>query len=109
MAWNGRYLVIGFAGGPIPSIPTNLPLLKGCSIVGVFWGAFLAREPKMARENHNMIVDLLVTGTLKPHISKIYKLAEAGLALDDIAQRRTTGKVVLVTQAFEKFQTISKV
>jgi NADPH2:quinone reductase len=98
MAWNGRYLVIGFAAGDIPRIPLNLALLKGCSIVGVFWGAFTAREPEQNRANLRELLDLLAAGKLRPHISATYPLDQAASALNDILARRVMGKVILVTE-----------
>lgn len=96
IAWEGRYLVIGFPAG-IPSIPLNLTLLKGCQIVGVFWGAFTAREPKRDQENRAELLRWVEEGTLKPHVSKTYPLARAADALKDIAARKVKGKVVVVT------------
>jgi NADPH2:quinone reductase len=97
MAWNGRFLVIGFTAGDIPRIPLNLPLLKGCSIVGVFWGSFAARDPKHNRENLRDLLGWFEAGKLKPRISARYPLARAADALNDILQRRVMGKAVLVT------------
>ena len=68
-AWDGRFLVIGFAAGDIPKIPLNLALLKGCSIVGVFWGAFAGREPKRNRENIDELMEMWTSGKLRPHVS----------------------------------------
>ncbi len=96
IAWEGRYLVIGFPAG-IPSIPLNLTLLKGCQIVGVFWGAFTAREPKRNQENLAELMRWVKDGKLKPHVSKTYPLARAADALNDMAARKVKGKVVLVT------------
>jgi NADPH2:quinone reductase len=96
MAWNGRYLVIGFTAGDIPRIPLNLPLLKGCSIVGVFWGSFNVRDPEHSRENLDELLGWLQDGTLSPHISARYPLERAADALNDIIQRRVTGKTVLM-------------
>lgn len=95
IAWEGRYLVIGFPAG-IPSIPLNLTLLKGCQIVGVFWGAFTAREPKHDQENRAELLRWVKEGVLKPHVSKTYPLARAADALKDIAARKVKGKVVIV-------------
>jgi NADPH2:quinone reductase len=95
MAWEGRFLVIGFAAGEIPKVPLNLPLLKGCSIVGVFWGSFLAREPARATEQLVRIGRWVGEGELKPRVSRTYPLAEGARALEDLAARRVTGKVVL--------------
>ncbi|HEX6800452.1 MAG TPA: NADPH:quinone oxidoreductase family protein [Ktedonobacterales bacterium] len=96
MGWDGRYLVVGFAAGEIPRIPLNLPLLKGCSVVGVFWGSFAAREAVRNAENLRTLVAWLADGTIKPLVSATYPLEEVARALDDILQRRVTGKVVLV-------------
>ena len=96
MAWNGRYLVIGFTTGEIPRIPLNLPLLKGCSIVGVFWGSFHAREPQHSQENLRELLRWLQKGTLKPHISARYPLEQAADALNDLIHRRVVGKAVLI-------------
>lgn len=95
-AWNGRFLVIGFASGEIPKIPLNLVLLKGCQIMGVFWGAFTAREPARHRENVAELMAWYVAGKLKPHVSATYPLEHAAAALNDMAERRVMGKVVLV-------------
>jgi NADPH2:quinone reductase len=96
IAWEGRYLVIGFPAG-IPSIPLNLTLLKGCQIVGVFWGAFTAREPKRNQENLAELMHWIEEGKLKPTVSKTYPLARAADALKAMAARKVLGKVVLVT------------
>lgn len=97
VGWKGRYLVVGFAAGDIPRIPLNLPLLKGCSIVGVFWGDFLRREPRRAREEARELLGWLAEGKLRPRISATYPLERAADALNDILARRAMGKVVLVT------------
>ena len=96
VAWNGRYLVIGFAAGPIPNLAANRLLLKGAAAVGVFWGAFTAREPGANADNFRQLFDWVASGALKPHISKRYPLAEAGQALRDMMDRKVTGKIVLV-------------
>jgi NADPH2:quinone reductase len=98
-AWNGRFLVIGFAAGEIPKIPLNLVLLKGCQIVGVFWGAFTAREPARHRANVEELMAWYRAGKLEPHISATYPLERAAAALNDMAERRVMGKVVLVPDA----------
>ena len=99
MAWGGRFLVIGFASGDIPRIPLNLPLLKACSIVGVFWGAFMEREPKHGRENIQELITWVNEGKLKPHVSATYPLEHVAEALNDLMERKVTGKAVLVTEA----------
>ena len=96
LAWKGRYLVVGFAAGEIPSIPLNLALLKGASIVGVFWGAFAQREPKTSMQNFGQILSWIASGQLKQHIYKLYSLAESPNALRDLMERRVVGKAVVV-------------
>lgn len=96
IAWKGRFLVVGFAGGEIPRIPLNLTLLKGCSIVGVFWGAFTEREPQRNAQNLRELMDWLAQGVLKPHISATYPLERAADALYDMLNRKVLGKAVLV-------------
>ena len=94
--WNGRHLVVGFAAGKIPDLALNRLLLKGASAVGVFWGAFVAREPKLNWENFQQLFAWYGEGKLKPHVSKAYPLAQAAAALRDMMERKVTGKVVLV-------------
>lgn len=96
VAWNGRFLVIGFTAGEIPRIPLNLTLLKGCSIVGVFWGSFAVREPERNQENLRQLLDWLQSGALQPRISARYPLERAADALNDIIERRVIGKSVLI-------------
>jgi NADPH2:quinone reductase len=96
MAWNGRFLVIGFTAGEIPRIPLNLPLLKGCAIVGVFWGSFTTHEPERNREHLQELLGWLKEGKLKPHISATYPLEGATQALQDMMDRKVKGKIVLV-------------
>ena len=98
IAWNGRFLVIGFAAGDIPRIPLNLALLKGCSIVGVFWGSFTEHEPRHNQENLQELLTWLAEGKLKPHISATYPLERAAGALNDVLNRKVKGKVVLLTE-----------
>lgn len=93
--WKGRILVVGFASGDIPKAPMNLPLLKGCSIVGVFWGAFAGREAEKNAANFAQVFEWAVDGTISPHISATYSLADAPDALTALATRTATGKVVL--------------
>ena len=95
IAWGGRYLVVGFAAGDIPRIPLNLTLLKGCSIVGVFWGAFTERDPKGNQANIRQLVTWLADGTITPTVSATYPLADAPRALDDLLARHVTGKAVI--------------
>jgi NADPH2:quinone reductase len=96
MAWRGRYLVVGFAGGGIPKIPLNLALLKGCAIVGVFWGAFTQKEAALSQQNMQEIATWVMQGKLTPHIYREYSLSEAPQALTDMMERRVIGKAVVV-------------
>jgi len=96
MAWEGRFLVIGFAAGEIPRIPLNLTLLKSCQIVGVFWGAFVGRDPEANRRNTRELFDLFEAGRIKPYVSSSYPLERAAEALVEIAERRAKGKIVVI-------------
>jgi NADPH2:quinone reductase len=93
--WNGRILIVGFASGTIPKYPTNLALLKGCQLVGVFWGAFREREPETARANVRELFDLFRRGKIKPLISRAFALEQYAEALDTFVNRQAIGKVVL--------------
>jgi len=97
MSWGGRFLVIGFAAGEIPKVPLNIPLLKGCSVVGVFWGEFTKREPDLNKQNNQELMDLFDQGKISPHIHRVYPLEKAGEALNELLQKRVIGKVVLST------------
>jgi NADPH2:quinone reductase len=94
IAWEGRFLVIGFTAG-IPSIPLNLTLLKSCQIVGVFYGAMTARDPERGREITAELVDLVASGRLQPHVSERFPLERAGEALRSLMDRTSLGKVVI--------------
>jgi NADPH2:quinone reductase len=96
MAWNGRYLVVGFAGGDIPRIPLNLPLLKGCSVVGVFWGSFAVREAALQKENAAELWRMFEDGRLKPVVGETHPLGDYAAAFNSLAERRAQGKVVVV-------------
>jgi NADPH2:quinone reductase len=95
MAWNGRYLVIGFAAGEIPKLPLNLVLLKNCDIRGVAWGAWVQREPQAQRELMKDIVNWAAAGKLSAHVHAVYSLADIAAALKAIADRKVMGKIVL--------------
>jgi NADPH2:quinone reductase len=97
MAWKGRYLVVGFASGQIPKIPLNLVLLKGCSIVGVFWGEFARRERDLNAANLRELTTWLRAKKIKPLVSANYPLERAADALKDMMNRKVQGKVVLTT------------
>ena len=96
MNWLGRYLVVGFAAGAIPRVPLNLALLKGCDIVGVFWGAHTAHNPKGAFADLGQLARRIADGTLKPHISARFPLARAGEAIRMLMDRKALGKVVVM-------------
>jgi NADPH2:quinone reductase len=93
--WDARYLVVGFAAGPIPKIPLNLALLNSRNIMGVFWGAWVGREPRANAQNLKEIFDFFEAGKIKPQISASYKLEDVGKAFEDLMERRVKGKVVL--------------
>ncbi len=95
MAWNGRYLVIGFAAGDIPKLPLNLVLLKNCDIRGVAWGAWVRREPDAQRALMKDIVSWAALGRLSAHVHAVYPLADISAALKAIADRKVMGKIVL--------------
>jgi NADPH2:quinone reductase len=88
-------MVVGFAAGEIPRIPLNLTLLKGCSIVGVFWGDFTRREPQRFAEAMQRLGTWYAEGRLKPHVSQTFPLEQASDALRLMAERKVTGKIVL--------------
>ncbi|MFY0601818.1 MAG: NADPH:quinone oxidoreductase family protein [Cyclobacteriaceae bacterium] len=92
---NGRHLVVGFASGKIPSLPWNLPLLKSASIVGVFWGHFWRNHPNENASNVHLLLDWLKQGKIKPSITKTLFLENGVEALQDIANRKVKGKIVL--------------
>ena len=96
IGWGGTYLVVGFAAGKIPSFPTNLMLLKGCAVSGVFIGRFQQEEPKQSAQNIKAIGDLLSSGKLTPFISETIPMAKSIDAIERIAKRGVVGKVVFV-------------
>lgn len=96
IAWKGRYLVVGFAAGEIPKIPLNLALLKGCQIIGVFWGQFATLEPMNSMQNFKELLEMFLDGKLKQHIHKLYSLKTAPQALQDMIDRKVVGKAVVV-------------
>ncbi|KIQ26763.1 NADPH:quinone oxidoreductase family protein [Pseudomonas viridiflava] len=95
IAWNGRLLVVGFASGRIPELPVNLALLKGASVVGVFWGSFAQRQPQDNAANFKQLFAWFEEGKLKPLVSQVYPLERAGEAIDALGGRRAVGKVVV--------------
>ena len=96
VAWNGRILIIGFASGTIPKIPANLPLLKGASLVGVFWGRFAEEETALHQQNTRDLFAWYASGDIRPKISASFALANGADALATLAERRATGKVVVI-------------
>lgn len=96
IGWRGRYLVVGFANGEIPKLPLNLTLLKGASLVGVFWGEYAKREPKASMAAMGQLLGWLKEGKIRPHISARYALEDTAQALNDMAARKVTGKVVIL-------------
>ncbi len=93
--WNGRLLVVGFASGTIPKYPVNLALLKGCEIVGVFWGEFRKREPEKFRENCQALFQMFREAKIKPLISQAFPLERFADALNVFVHRQAVGKIVL--------------
>ncbi|MGH8111259.1 MAG: NADPH:quinone oxidoreductase family protein [Rhodanobacteraceae bacterium] len=96
LAWQGRWLIIGFAGGGIPEIPANLLLVKGIAAVGVFWGSFTQHEPAVNVQNFAQLFEWVAQGRLQPLVTRRYRLDDAAIALRDLLERRIVGKVVLV-------------
>jgi|SRR5262245_17225525 len=95
IAWRGRLLVIGFADGSIPKIPLNLVLLKGCSVVGVFWGDFTRREPQAFAASAKQLCDWYADGTINPHVSLTLPLSRGAEAIGLMASRKVIGKIVV--------------
>jgi len=95
LAWLGRYLVVGFAAGEIPKLPLNLVLLRSCDIRGVFWGAWVKREPQLQRAIMTDIVKWCAEGKLSAHVHAVYPLAEIATALQAISDRKVMGKILL--------------
>ncbi len=97
IAWEGRILVIGFAGGTVPQIPANLLLVKNCDVIGFYWGSYRKKKPENLRRSYLQLFRWFEEGKLKPHVSERYDLAEVGKAFVALRSRRATGKVVLTT------------
>ncbi len=98
LAWNGRLLVVGFASGSIPQLAANLVLLKGAAVLVVFWGAFAHRQPEDNAANFKQLFAWHAEGKLKPLVSQIYPLAEAGAAIEKLGQRQAVGKLVVLAK-----------
>lgn len=101
IAWGGRFLVIGFAAGEIPRLPLNLALLKGASIVGVFWGRFTSRDQLTNRRNTQALIELFEAGKITPRVSRRFALVDALAALDVLRNREAIGKLVVEVRAGE--------
>lgn len=97
IAWEGRYLVIGFASGKIPALPANIALLKNASLVGLFWGAYLLNDPDVIRRSFDQLLRWYTDGQLMPRVQATLPLDKAADALRAIMERRVLGKIVLVT------------
>lgn len=97
-AWKGRLCIVGFAVGDIPRIPMNLPLLKGCQIVGIFWGDFAMKESMKNMANTMELIQFYSEKKINPHIHAQYSLEETHLALEEMANRKVRGKVVVVME-----------
>jgi NADPH:quinone reductase len=95
LAWGGRHLVVGFAAGEIPRLPLNLVLLKGCDVVGIFWGAWVRNEPEQYQDAIAQLARWCAQGKLSCHIQDIYSLADTAKALKAIAERKVMGKLVV--------------
>jgi NADPH2:quinone reductase len=95
IGWQGRYLVVGFAAGEIPKLPLNLVLLKGCDVLGVFWGSWVGRDPAGHRANMTQLAAWCAEGKLSVHVHAVYPLLQTAQALQDIADRRVMGKALL--------------
>ncbi|WP_448678718.1 NADPH:quinone oxidoreductase family protein [Pseudomonas nicosulfuronedens] len=98
IAWNGRMLVVGFASGTIPALPANLTLLKGASLVGVFWGSFAQRQPQDNAANFQQLFTWFAEGRIKPLVSQTYPLEQAADAINHLGQRKAVGKVVVTVR-----------
>lgn len=99
IAWGGRFLVIGFASGTIPSLPLNLPLLKCASVIGVFWGSWIKRDPKAGAANFDELAEMLNSGRLELPVTEVYPLDDFLGAFRAIDERRARGKVVLAMES----------
>ena len=99
IGWQGRYVVVGFAAGGIPSIPLNLRLLKGCQIVGAVWGTATRRDPRLKVRIHRELIDLLAQGRIRPHIHCRFELDRARDGLKMLAERRAIGKIIVMCSA----------
>ena len=97
IAWGGRILVIGFASGKVPQAPANILLVKNVEVIGFYWGSYQQRKPELLRDSYAKLLRWFEDGRIKPHISRQLDLADAGVAMELLRQRKSTGKVVLTT------------
>src|SRR5882672_1204572 len=97
IAWEGRIVVIGFAGGRVPQIPANLVLVKNCDIIGFYWGSYRQRKPTVVRDSYQQLFRWFEAGKLAPHVSARFDLADVAAAFGALRSRRSTGKIVLTT------------
>ncbi len=97
IAWEGRIVVIGFAGGRVPQIPANLVLVKNCDIIGFYWGSYRKRKPAAVRDSYQQLFRWFAAGKLQPHVSARFDLADVAAAFEALRSRRSTGKIVLTT------------
>ena len=95
IAWEGRYLAVGFASGRIPSLPANIALLKNASLVGVYWGAYFQHDPAVIRRSFAELLPMVAAGEIKPRIHKTFPLSDAAAALRELMDRRVMGKALL--------------
>jgi NADPH2:quinone reductase len=95
LAWEGRHLVVGFAAGDIPKLPLNLVLLKGCAVLGVFWGAWVRRDPERYQASLHQLAQWCAQGKLSCHVQQVYPLAETPTAIKALADRKVMGKLVV--------------
>lgn len=93
--WNGRFLVVGFAGGEIPKMPLNLIMLKGIHVQGVFWGRFIEEQPEDFKAHMQQLLSWVAGGAIKPHIDKVYPLHQTVEALDRLTARKSKGKILI--------------
>ena len=97
VAWEGRILIIGFAGGRISQVPANIMLVKNIDVIGFYWGTYFAHKPELIRQSFAQLFRWFEEGQLKPHVSERFDLKDASLALDMLRQRKAIGKIVLTT------------
>lgn len=96
--WDGRAVVVGFAGGDIPTIPANILLVKNVEVSGLYWGAAAVHNPELFKQSSHEVISMWLQGSIKPHVSHRIPLAEANTALGIIKSRKSTGKVLLVDE-----------